>query len=175
MIVVPFLNLKERIKKIKRALNKWGIAANLVVFFFSSDLSAQLTDPGTSKNVLYGNFSLLDQYGIAYSLNYERRIIYRPDALLSSYYLRLSGGVIEPADENTALARVNILALTGQYSRHAEIGAGLDVFISDDKDQPEYLPNFNIGYRLQPYRKGYMIRIGSGFPEIFYLGAGITF
>lgn len=65
--------------------------------------------------------------------------------------------------------------LLGKRSSFIELGTGLTYLDYITTAGWHLLPAGNIGYRYMKPGKRYFFRAGIGFPECFYLGAGLTF
>ncbi len=71
-----------------------------------------------------------------------------------------------------------ITGINKQKHFEASLGLGLDKYrfhYSRDFRYSEFAPIFNIGYRFQAPDESYVFRSGIGFPELLYLGFGLSF
>ena len=64
-------------------------------------------------------------------------------------------------------------ALFGKYKRFIEASAGVTYYFMGDY-AGDLLPNINLGYRRQSLDRDLIFRVGVGFPEIIYIGWGLS-
>jgi len=75
-----------------------------------------------------------------------------------------------------SIINVNLLVLTGAGKHHLEITGGANVFLNGDlKGYDPYVLSVNAGYRFQSPMGGVIFKVGTGWPEVFYIGLGYNF
>jgi hypothetical protein len=149
-----------------------------------------------------GYFSASSSFG---SITYERLILTTDKKILTSLWGRSSfwgtkfHDSSNPASGLSAYGlTIGASGLTGHDNNHFEYGFGAAYYFNhrlysmrqnDFETQPYtepvsaprvgdhlyLLPAFNLGYRYQESKSGAIVRFGVGFPEIMYLGFGLTF
>lgn len=123
------------------------------------------------RNVVYVSGPSIPGIMMSFSFNYEGMLSYKPDKFITSLWLRIGGGPYSSWGDNGAIFISTLTALTGKKNSHFELGLGMS-FIS----RPGLiLPAVSLGYRYYNPGKALFFRTGGGFPEIFYLGIGISF
>tara|TARA_B100000963_G_C22191987_1_gene479239 strand:- start:66 stop:554 length:489 start_codon:yes stop_codon:yes gene_type:complete len=155
-----------------------------VLILVASNITFSQSKKMSSKNNLNGNnFSL--NLGSALIINgiglkYERLIPRK------KVYYTLMGGVhfnrinFFGFEDHLTVYFSNGL-ITGINKRkhfEASLGLGLDMYRypqSTGFRYVEFAPIFNIGYRFQVPDESYVFRSGIGFPELIYLGFGLSF
>ena len=75
-----------------------------------------------------------------------------------------------------SIINVNLLVLIGEGKHHLDFLGGANFFLDGDlKDYGPYVLSIDIGYRYQKPIGGFIFRIGTGWPEVFYIGLGYNF
>ena len=164
----------------------------LVLFFFLFNIflpqslsSQEVKDKITfSKNNLYGTVGsvvLINNFNASYE-----HLLAKSDAkFIKAYYAKTSAGYVISTSvgglggggdtDYGTLYQIGAVGLTGANKNHFEIGLG--VHYASKSIRPSFdpiLPTFNLGFRHQK-NKGVMYRTGTGYPELFYFGMGVSF
>lgn len=75
-----------------------------------------------------------------------------------------------------SIINVNLVGLIGAGKNHLEITGGANVFLNGDlKGYDPYVLSANAGYRFQSPLGGVIFKVGTGWPEVFYIGLGYNF
>ncbi len=155
-----------------------------VLILAASNITFSQSKKMSSKNILNGNNislnlgSALIVNGIG--LKYERLIPRK------KVYYTLMGGVhfnrinFFGVEDHLTIYFSNglITGINKQKHFEASLGVGLDQYRylhSTGFRYSEFAPIFNIGYRFQAPDESYVFRSGIGFPELIYLGFGLSF
>lgn len=123
------------------------------------------------RNVVYVSGPSIPGIMMSFSINYEGMLSSNPDKFITSLWLRVGGGPYFSWGDNGAIFISTLTLLTGKKNSHFECGLGL----SRISNPGLVLPAVSLGYRYYNPGKSLFFRAGGGFPEIVYLGIGISF
>lgn len=74
------------------------------------------------------------------------------------------------------IANINLVMLTGGKKSHLEIAGGTNIFLGGDLiGYTAYRISAALGYRYQNPNGGFLFRVGTGWPEVGYIGLGYNF
>lgn len=168
--VIESLIKKEEIREIKyNAVIRNQISRIPGTMFFKN--KPVLLDD-YKRNAIYGTIGSILLYGHIL-INYDHIFFYDPyrsfkglilKAGIGSYYIFDIGGFTFRNTVGTLLGNDN--------KRYLELTAGYH--INFDKYGMEFLPAGSLGYRYQK-PKGFLFRMGIGYPEYLYLSLGAAF
>ena len=166
------------------------ICLSFLIFFLSHQAFTQSKEVKIpAKNVVSVSGSSAFVWNTAV-INYERLLGSPKKGFFKNYYLNLETGVFHsnsgfaPGGKgaNGVLLGAGVVGLTGNRNGHFELGAGLffnsETKITQNSDQYTesnfLLPEVKFGYRYQA-EKGFVFKVGTGFPKVLYLGFGYSF
>lgn len=172
-------------------MKKYIYCFTFLLSLLVSNIIAQSTNDGTSaKSAIYFNDGTAFVYS-SLSINYDHRIRQSEKAFFKNYYLNFragffnrNSGFASGPSRNGLLGSVGVIGLTGSGNGHFEAGVGVALHAETDIDNDELdeefeeevfvLPDVSVGYRYQK-AKGFMIRVGVGFPRGIFFGLGYSF
>jgi len=148
------------------------------------------TNETSAKNVIYVSAGSVLIYSSA-NLSYDFRIKQSEKGFFRNYYATIEAGVFNAnsgfapgSSSNGFTTGIGVIGLTGKGNGHFETSLGLSINVeteinNDDpndfeKEEVFILPELSLGYRYQK-ANGLMFRIGVGFPQSVYIGAGYSF
>tara|TARA_B100000989_G_C19509400_1_gene458181 strand:- start:1346 stop:1837 length:492 start_codon:yes stop_codon:yes gene_type:complete len=153
------------------------LAASNITFSQSKKMSSKNNLNGNNISLNLGSALIINGIGLKYERLIPRKKV----------YYTLMGGVhfnrinFFGVEDHLTIYFSNglITGINKQKHFEASFGLGLDQSIgylhSTGFRYIEFAPIFNIGYRFQVPDESYVFRSGIGFPELIYLGFGMSF
>jgi hypothetical protein len=124
-----------------------------------------------NRNAVYISGPSIPGLMFSITFNYEGMLSSNPDKFISSLWLRVGGGAFSSWGDGGTIFLSTLNLLTGKRNSHFELGLGL----CGISNPGMLLPAVSLGYRYFNPGKALFFRAGGGFPEIVYLGIGLSF
>jgi len=179
--------LKELFRKKVLRRTTFLVGAVLFILYMGpvSGQSATLPEADPGKNTIYFSGIGLPLFIF---LQYERQMFTTASRLVRSVNAGAGGGAWKASSAGGYGIGINLNSLSGPGAHHLEVMIGVigtydrsgyqyEKDINGEVQRGDYihfLPHGCIGYRYQPPGRGWMFRIGLGFPTL-QLGAGYSF
>lgn len=144
----------------------------LVTVLFGQEHVAENREITFNKNAVHGIAGIGLYVGV--TAGYYERIVWQRNrwaVYARGGYGAYTGGWGGGSTENYALVQMG--TLIGGKSSHLEMAMGF--MIGSSVDGEEFPLTGNLNYRLQKPNGRFLFRIGVGWPELLFVGTGITF
>jgi len=178
---IEHLNLIITKLIIKRIYSMLKTLLLLLVLISSSVVNAQ-TDSTKSessplkKNSLYISLGVATEFYYDGIVTYERLFWQSKKATHIAIGGQIGYGYYAVWGIGGSVINANLLLLTGAGNHHLEVTGGMNFYLSGDMEgYNPYKLSTTVGYRLQKPSGGILLRVGSGWPRIAYVGLGYNF
>ena len=128
------------------------------------------------NNSIYGSAIPVPLLFLSLNVTYERILLQRNKRYFRSLGVRATGGVWAGWESAGPYGMISASGLWGPQNSHFEACLGVaDIKNTYYANQNYISPTFALGYRYQEPEENFVFRIGSGFPELFYVSLGVAF
>lgn len=126
-----------------------------------------------NRNAVYGNVGYVG-FAASAAGYYERILTQRlKSEKLLARYIKVGYGTQGTSGSSTYFISAQYGILVGKGGSYLELGVGPSYYTDDGLN--DFPLNATLGWRVQYPKKGAVIRMGVAWPEILYIGFGVSF
>ncbi len=129
-----------------------------------------------NKNSFYLGLGAGTEFYFTGTFTYERLLWQRKKAVHFAIGANIGYSYYAVWGIGGSVISANLLLLTGANKSHIEISGGANFILNGDLEgYGPYKFSTSVGYRFQKPEGGFLFRIGTGWPEVGYIGLGHNF